>query len=239
MTTPPASPTGTAGSQTLGRGLRALEVLADAGRPLSISELAVGLGVHRSNAYRILRTLEDYRFVLRDDAGLIKLGPRLTALARSAASTLFTAALPAVTEFANAVGMTAFITVLDLDEVITLLSVEPTLSHATLAQRPGVRHSISEGAPGHAIEASLSPAEHRAVFGDAPLSAAAEQATIDGYALSHDEVIRGVTAVAVPLRLENEPPGALAVVHIGIPEDLPGLATQMRRTAARIVRAAG
>ncbi|GAA1785451.1 IclR family transcriptional regulator [Leucobacter iarius] len=239
MVSPAETPAGTAGSQTLDRGLRALEALADAERPMSISELADALGVHRSNAYRILRTLEEHRFVLRDDAGLIRLGPRLAALGRGAASTLHSAALPELTELANTVGMTAFVTVLDGTEVITLVSVEPRRSHATVAQRPGTRHPATAGAPGHAIEASLSPAERVAVFGEVPLSEGAEQCQIDGYALSHDEVIRGLTSIAVPLRLEGEPPAALAVVHIGVPDDLAELGLEMRRAAARIVRAAG
>ncbi|WP_416442807.1 hypothetical protein AB3K78_09835 [Leucobacter sp. HNU] len=52
-------------------------------------------------------------------------------------------------------------------------------------------------------------------------------------------MIRGVTSIAVPLRLEGEPPAALAVVHIGVPDDVAELGLEMRRAAARIVRAAG
>ena len=45
-------------SQTLSRGIRILEVLADARGPLTIDEIASRLGVHRSIAYRLLRTIE-------------------------------------------------------------------------------------------------------------------------------------------------------------------------------------
>ncbi len=116
MVTPsiPDSPR-TAGSQTLDRGLRALELLAEASGPISIASLAEQLGVHRSSAYRVLRTLEDHRFVLRDDAGMVKLGPRLAALGRSAASSLQQAALPELGELANTFGFTTFIAMLDVD----------------------------------------------------------------------------------------------------------------------------
>ena len=58
---PQASP-----SQTLSRGIRALEILAAAPGPLTIAELADAMGVHRSVAYRILRTLEDHSLLVSD-----------------------------------------------------------------------------------------------------------------------------------------------------------------------------
>ncbi|MGE0000411.1 MAG: helix-turn-helix domain-containing protein, partial [Ilumatobacteraceae bacterium] len=56
-------------SQTLDRGLTALEWIALADRPPSIDEVAQHLDVHRSIAYRIVRTLEDHRLVRRDPNG--------------------------------------------------------------------------------------------------------------------------------------------------------------------------
>lgn len=224
----------TAGSQTLDRGLRALEALAEHGDPISISELADRLGVHRSNAYRILRTLEDHRFVLRDEAGLIRIGPRLAAIARGAAPNLHAAATPELTLLAERLGMTAFVSVLDADVAITLLSVEPSRGHASVAQRPGAQHSVAQGAPGHAIEAILTPAEHRAAFGGAEPSAAAQRTAELGYSVSTDEVIPGITSVAVPLRIAGEPPAALAVVRIGMPEDVDAIVAELRGAAERI-----
>jgi DNA-binding IclR family transcriptional regulator len=87
-----ADPKPAAHSQTLSRGLRALEILAEASGPISIAELAAALGLHRSIAYRILRTLEDHRLVLRDDRGLLLLGPRMAALARGVQRSLQAAA---------------------------------------------------------------------------------------------------------------------------------------------------
>ncbi len=231
-TTEPGTPT--AGSQTLSRGLRALEILAESDAPLTITELAEGLGVHRSNAYRILRTLEQHRFVVRDDAGRIKLGPKLTVLARGVAPALHTAAQHPVSELAYALGMTAFLTVLDADEVVTLVSVEPSNVSATIARNPGVRHPVDRGAPGHAIESALSPSERLAAFGSAELSAAALAAQRDGYALSHNEVIDGVTAIAIPLRIAGEPPAAIAVVHFHLPDSVPHVVDALRTAAEQI-----
>jgi len=236
MTSTPAVATPTAGSQTLDRGLRALEVLAETGAPMTIAELAEALGVHRSSAYRILRTLEDHRLVLRDEAGQIRLGPRLVTLARGAAPRLNETALPEITEIANMFGVTAFVAVLDDDQVITLISVEPAHSHASVTQRPGARHSALYGATGHAIEASLTPREHRAAFRGAPLTDAALETQERGYALSENEVIPGLTGLAVPLRVEGEPPAALAIVQIGMHRELETLVTHMQAAADRIAR---
>lgn len=236
---PPSATAGNArhlgpGSQTLDRGLHALEVLADAARPMSIAELAETLQIHRSNAYRLLRTLEARRFVLRDEAGLIRLGPRLAALGRGAAPRLTQIAHPELTALANTLGMTSFITVLDADEVITLLSVEPHHGHGSVAQRPGARHALGTGAPSHAIEASLTASEHKLLFGDQPPSQAAMNAKTQGYSLTQDEVIPGLTAVAVPLRIANEPPAALAVVTIGVPQQLPEVILALQQAAQSI-----
>ncbi|WP_445286180.1 helix-turn-helix domain-containing protein, partial [Arthrobacter sp. Hiyo1] len=107
-------------SQTLSRGIQALEILAAAERPLTIAELAGALGVHRSVAYRILRTLEDHSLLVRDDAGRVQPGPGLAVLARGVSRDLQTAALPELTQLANALNMTAFVAVWDHQDCVTL-----------------------------------------------------------------------------------------------------------------------
>ncbi|MFF8816546.1 MULTISPECIES: IclR family transcriptional regulator [Leucobacter] len=233
--TPAGSQAQTAGSQTLARGLRALEILAEAGSPISIARLSEELGVHRSNTYRLLRTLEDHRFAIRDDAGLIRLGPRIAALAHGVAPHLNTAAAPVLTELAHDLGMTAFLTVLDAGDIVTLASVEPGNVDASIARNPGVRHPWDRGAPGHAIESTLSPAEREAALGGAETSPAALEARALGYALSESEVIDGVTSIAVPLRIPGEPPAAIAIVHFRLPESVDAVAQRLHRAAREVL----
>ncbi len=201
-------------SQTLSRGIRVLEILADADSPLTIAEVAAALGVHRSIAYRILRTLEDHGVVVRNAAGAVRLGPRMAALARGVSRDLQAAALPELTSVANELGMTAFIAVLDRVEVVTLVSVEPRQAHATVAQRPGTRHPLAAGAPGIAIQSLVSPAQWAKLGGDAGRREEASAIGAQGFATSHDEVIPGLASVAVPLSVPGEPPAALAVVYL-------------------------
>lgn len=222
-------------SQTLSRGIRMLETLAEATSPLTIADLAVTLDVHRSIAYRILRTLEDHGLVARDAAGGAQLAPRMAALARGVSRDLQAAALPALTAAANDLGMTAFLAVLDRSEVVTLVSVEPSHAHASVAQRPGSRHPLAAGAPGIAIQSVLTAAQWRGLEPDAPRPEVAEAAA-RGFATSHDEVIRGLSSVAVPLVLPGQPTSAIAVVYVASGTPVADLAARLT-SAARTIAA--
>ena len=222
-------------SQTLSRGIRVLEILAEADGPLTIAELSTALGVHRSIAYRILRTLEDHGLVVRDQAGAVQLGPRMAALARSVAHDLQSAALPALTAVANELGMTAFLTVLDRHDVVTLVSVEPTHAHAAVAQRPGTRHPLASGAPGIAIQANLTEAQWRALDSEHP-RAEASLARERGFATSHDEVIPGLASVAVSLTVPGQAPAAIAVVYVANGRDVDAIGARLRLAADAVAR---
>lgn len=220
-------------SQTLSRGIRILEVLADARTPLSIDELASRLGVHRSIAYRLLRTLEDHGLVTRDAAGAVSLGARMAALAAGVAHDLQAEALPELTAIANELGMTCFLGVLDGEECITLASVEPRHAVASVAQRPGARHPVTVGAPGKAI-LSLLPEDEWPEVVPPTLAGDVESTRIRGYATSHDEVIPTVQAVAVPLALRGQRPAAIAVVHVSTDLDDAEIAARLQRAASDI-----
>lgn len=222
-------------SQTLSRGIRILEILADG--PLSIDEIAARLDVHRSIAYRLLRTLEDHRLVARNSAGLAALGPRMAALAAGVAHDLQAEALPELTAVANEFALTAFLAVLDGEECITLTSVEPRHSVVGVAQRPGTRHPVTAGAPGKAILSQLPEAEWPTA-GDA-LRAEIAQARLRGYATSHDEVIPNLHSIAVPLALRGRRPAALAVVHVASRHPDAEIAARLQQSATLIREALG
>lgn len=133
--------------------------------------------------------------------------------------------------------MTTFITVLDAEQVVTLLAVEPANVAATIARNPGVHHSVTIGAPGHAVESMLTPAERQNSLGSPELSSAARQTQELGYSVSRSEVIDGVTSVAVPLRLNNLPPAAVAVVHFNLPDPLNHVVEELRSAAHSIAHA--
>ncbi|NYD76556.1 DNA-binding transcriptional regulator, IclR family [Arthrobacter cupressi] len=221
-------------SQTLSRGIQALEILAAAERSLTIAELAAALGVHRSVAYRILRTLEDHSLLVRDDAGRVQPGPGLAVLARGVSRTLQTAALPELTQLANTYNMTAFVAVWDHQDCVTLVTVEPRHSAATLVQHPGTRHPANVGAPGIAIQSTMSPEQWGALAPGLPYRPEAADARQLGYAASHDEVIEGLSSLAAPIHVPGGRPAAIAVVYIRRDQDEAAVGQALAASAARI-----
>lgn len=216
-------------SQTLDRGLRVLEVLADAELPMSSSQLASALAVHRSIVYRILRTLEDHRLVARRPDGGWEPGVGLAVLARGVSRSLHTAATPELAELANELGMTAFVAVADRGECLTVLTVEPRHSQAHVVYRPGGRHPLDRGGPGIALLAG-GPARP----GERPEVTAARTA---GYALTSGEVVPGLCSVAAPVVTPAlGVVAAVAVVHVDGQLDRAHVSERVRSAAATIAR---
>ena len=227
--TPKPEPTG---SQTLSRGLTALSLLADHGSQ-SIQSLAALLGVHRSVAYRLVRTLEEHRLVVRDAGGMLSLGPQLVIHARDVEHDLQSASLPHLQQLADELGATAFLTVRDGDDAVTLVTAVPRGVNASVAQHPGHRHPIALGAPGIALQALLDDATWRELGHDGPMHPEVEQVRTRGFAVSANEVIQGITSVGAPIRARRSTDASVAVVTIGEP-DTEALGAAVQRTARAI-----
>lgn len=213
-------------SQTLHRGIRVLEILAEVSRPMTVGEIATAVGVHRSIVYRILRTLEDHRLVTRLPDGPYDLGLGLSVLARGVSRNLHTAATPDLAELANDTAMTAFVAVADRDECVTLLAVEPRHSHAHVAYRPGGRHPIDRGAPGIALLSGGPPLPNERPEVD--------EARRAGFASSRSEVIPGMASVAAVVLGPAGVVAAVAVIFVDSSIDEPSLAARVRRAADNI-----
>jgi DNA-binding IclR family transcriptional regulator len=217
-------------SQTLDRGLRILEHLAATGTARPIADIAGAVGLHRSIAYRLLRTLEDHQLVERDAAGHFGLGLGVAALARGVRSGLQAAARPRLEELVAELRMTAFVVVRTGDEAVTVASVEPHDSPAHVTYRPGTRHPVDRGAPGLAL---LMPEPPGA--GDRPELRTARET---GWATSRGEVIPGLRSVAVPvLGPDGGARAALAVVYVDDTADVDRIGRAVTAAAARVAAA--
>lgn len=224
-------------SQTLSRGLTILELLAERS-PLSIDEVSASLGVHRSVAYRLVRTLEHHRLVVRDEAGLCILGPQLTVLAAGVNRDLQSVASAEINELAHELGLTSFFGMLDGTDFVTLVSAAPRVAGATLAQRPGSRHPITIGAPSKAVLATMRDTDWPVEVRDA-LLADVRTARERGWAESHDEVIPTVTSIAVGLPPIGGVRSALAVLAMRSPDNADEVAARLRKSAEAIVARLG
>ncbi|MEU7372765.1 helix-turn-helix domain-containing protein [Streptomyces albidoflavus] len=118
-----------AGSQTLARGLLALELVAGQPRGLAVQDVAQHLGVHRTIAYRILVTLAEHHLVVRASDGRYRAG--------SGTVTLVSA---------------------EGNEAVAVAVAEPLSVNYLLSYRVGSRNPVGVGAAGLAL-AALRPAE--------------------------------------------------------------------------------
>ncbi len=145
-------------SQTLDRGLRVLEVVAESPDGLTVTELATALGIGRTVVYRLVVTLEQHALIRRSADGRCRLGLGVLALGRQVQPVVRDTALPALRLLADAVNATAVLTVVDGQEALAAVVVEPTRSDLHVASRAGSRQPLENGAAGRAILASRTTA---------------------------------------------------------------------------------
>jgi hypothetical protein len=145
-------------SQTLDRGLRVLAAVADSADGMTVTELATALGIGRTVVYRLVVTLENHAFLRRSTDGKCRLGLGVLALGRQVQPIVRDTALPALRLLADAVGATAVLTIVDGQEALSAVVVEPTRSDLHVASRPGSRHPLEHGAAGRAILAARTTA---------------------------------------------------------------------------------
>jgi DNA-binding IclR family transcriptional regulator len=138
-------------SQTLDRGLRLLELLAEHDEPRPVKALADALGVARPIVYRMLATLEAHGLAAPDGAGRYRLGLGVVRLTAKVVPSLRAAAEPHLRRLANEVGATAHLTLADGDEAVAIVVVEPSATPYHVAYRTGTRHPLGQGAAGRAI----------------------------------------------------------------------------------------
>ncbi len=218
-------------SKTLHSGLRVLEVLCAHGGGMTITEIADAVGVHRTVAHRLLRTLEAHRLLRRDRAKLFHLGAGLVPLAEPVERDLRAAALPLLEDLADRVSATAHLVVQeDAGRVRALLVVEPRNASAHIAFRPGQLDAIDRGSAGMAILAGQPPRPgERDEIGTARAR---------GYAVSYSEVVPSVHGVSapVPSRADGVPMSVgVSVFDVGDVETLGGAVVDAAQQLARVV----
>jgi DNA-binding IclR family transcriptional regulator len=143
------------GSQTLARGLTALQSVAAAPDGLSVQQVAARIGVHRTIAYRLLATLAQYRLVARDDDGRYLPAAGLAALGASFDNNLRRVCLPQLRALAEELGATVSLLVAEGDQQVAVAVLVPTNVSYQLSFREGSRYPLERGAAGIALLASM------------------------------------------------------------------------------------
>jgi len=194
-----------------GRGveriLDLIEWFAATPGPVSLSQVSMALGMPKSSALQMLRTLTERGYVLRDAAGhytLIRLPGEITAASGGSRGALLALAAPLIARAVDDVGESGFLAVLEGTEIRYLNKILPTreirYDRDMSMTRPA--HKVASGivilanmpAQGvEAFEATLS-AEERA-----DLRTAMETARRDGFFMNAHGVVEGAAGVAAAI----------------------------------------
>ncbi|NKW59603.1 helix-turn-helix domain-containing protein [Rhodococcus hoagii] len=193
-------------SKTLHNGLEILELLTQHKYGLTITEIGEGIGVHRTVADRLVRTLEAHRLCRRTESKRILLGSGLVTLAGSVEQDLRELARPILEELADSVEATAHLAVREgEDSVRALMVIEPRNSRAHVGFNAGQIDPINRGSAGLAMLAALPPQE-----GERPRSRA-PRARIRG---DLGEVTHSVTGISATL--PNRRPADLVSIGVSV-----------------------
>lgn len=205
------------GSRTLGRGLSVLQRLAENPEGATVAQLATATDLDRAVLYRLLQTLVDEGFAVRDPdtrrfhlgATTIELGIKATRALR-----IRRLALPGMRALMDQAREAICMAVRDRGDAVVVDRVEPRGLSVRVGYHVGFRHPLTMGAHGLALLAFLEEDEQEDVDGITP-AIAAELQTVRarGFATSVDDIERGAAGVAAPvLGSTGRPIGSIGVV---------------------------
>ncbi|OBI32991.1 IclR family transcriptional regulator [Mycobacterium sp. E1386] len=145
------------GSQTLARGLTALQMVADSPSGLTVQQLAEQVGVHRTIAYRLLSTLAEFRLVAKGEDGRYRPASGLAVLGASFDRNVRQVSLPILRALADELGTTVSLLIAEGDQQVAIAVIVPSHVAYQLSFHEGSRYPLERGAAGIALLASMPP----------------------------------------------------------------------------------
>lgn len=207
-----------------------LAQLAGAGQPMTLSQLSSRLNIPKATLLRLMEALRAARFVMHapDERGYMP-GPALAQLALSTlGNNSFTRACRAVLRgLVSALGETCNITALDGDRVLYIERVE-TAEPLRQQLQPGTHVPLHCTASGKLFLAQMPSAERRRLLASLPLprmtprtltdrdllNAELDRLAARGLGIDNEEFVRGMVAVAMPLRAADGRTIAAVACHV-------------------------
>src|ERR1700760_1397459 len=186
------------GSQTLARGLTALQLVADAPSGLTVQQVADGVGVHRTIAYRVLSTLVQFRLVAKGEDGRYRPAAGLAVLGASFDRNVRQVSLPVLRAVADELGTTVSLLIAEGDQQVAVAVIVPSHVAYQLSFHEGSRYQLNRGAAGIALLASLPPRP-----GERDLVARARER---GWVTTYAEIEPNTYGLAVPVRRQAPSP---------------------------------
>ena len=154
-----------AGSQTLARGLSALQAVASAPSGVTAAEVADFVGVHRTIAYRLLSTLAQARFITKGEDGKYRPAATLAVLGASFDNNVRQLSVPTLRLLADDLGTTVSLLVAEGDQQVAIAVIVPTLVFYQLSFHEGSRYPLDRGSAGIALLSSMPPRPGELVLG--------------------------------------------------------------------------
>ncbi len=239
--------------QTLARGLRILELLADAQDGLTSTELAELLAVDKSTMSRLMGTLEKYYFVERNEqTRRYYLGIHLQELGRRAGQHASLRELSELhlQQLADATRENAHVAVMSASQALTIADV-PSTEPLRVFSEVGRRAPLHCSAIGKCLLAfsemprpsSMTRYTEKTMTSPDALTTELEAVRLQGYALDDEELTLGVRGLAVPIR--NREGRAIAAMGLSGPsvrmtyDNIPELVTLLMEEAAAVSAALG
>ncbi|WP_321922485.1 IclR family transcriptional regulator [Paraburkholderia guartelaensis] len=241
------------------RALVVLEQLASAGQPYTLSQLSARLHIPKATLLRLIDSLEARGYVIHmpDSRGhdrSIALGPRAAqlALATLANNTFTRSCRVLLRTLVESLGETCNLTALDGDRVLYIERVETT-EPLRMEMRPGMHVPLHCTASGKLFLSQMSVLErnallerlvltkmtHRTLTVPKALAAELEQLAVRGIGIDNEEFVRGMVAIAVPVR-DPASKRVLAALAVHAPtaratlEELLESVGRMKQTASRL-----
>jgi DNA-binding IclR family transcriptional regulator len=236
---------GSNGSRTLARGLSVLSALGSASDGATVAELSEATSLDRAVLYRLLETLGDTGFVVRDpETRKYHLGVALVELGSRASRGLEVRrlALPGMRLLMEQTREAVCLAVRDRQDVVVVDRVEPPGLFVRVGYHVGFRHPVHVGAHGRALLAFLDSEERGQLIPHNPtLVAEVESSRSRGFAISADELERGAAGVAAPILDRTGRPIATIGVVAPSPRlnDPVALGPRVRAVALEISRRLG
>ena len=186
------------GSQTLARGLTALQMVADSPSGLTVQQLADQVGVHRTIAYRLLSTLAQFRLVAKGEDGRYSPAAGLAVLGASFDRNVRLLSLPTLRTLADELGTTVSLLIAEGDQQVAIAVIVPSHVAYQLSFHEGSRYPLDRGAAGIALLASMPPRP-----GERELVARARER---GWVMTYGEIEPNTYGLAVAVRRQAPSP---------------------------------
>ncbi len=200
-----AGTNGAPGSQTLARGLAALQLVASSAGGMTAQQVADEIGVHRTIAYRLLSTLAQHRFVAKGEDGRYRPASTLAVLGASFDNNVRQLSLPTLRALADELGTTVSLLIAEGDQQVAIAVIVPTNVFYQLSFHEGSRYPLERGAAGIALLASMPPRP-----GERDLVPTTRK---KGWVITHGEVEPNTYGLAVPVsRRPPSPPTCINLI---------------------------